>query len=363
MKVRRLVAFSTSAVIAAACSSGGSAPVPHASPANTSGPSAKNHAPNATLTLKLPTNYVRVNSAKTAARTLRKPAFIDPTSDTMLQVEVTSYNYTSDQYSSYMAATDVPVSVAASAQSIPIYLAPGSDTVLVQETGSYNDDGETLMQGAGYLLSQGTQTINVFPGESPNVSVIMQLVLGTTNYIYNANVQKYVELSGVAIVDDITTYQTVYPGFLPAGVSTSLQSSCVNNQTTLYFLPTDDENGTYAYQASGGAGNVQTGYGIPQATVGWSASGTSALVAQPFGGYTTHFDSNGDPITISIGFSAVVLDPSTPSSTYYGYINVPDFGPFNFSDPSVVTSQIGDSNVAYTLTIGETNVSTGCYEP
>jgi hypothetical protein len=363
MKVQRLVAFSTSAVIAAACSSGGSAPVPHATAANTSVPSAKNHAPNATLTLTLPTNYVRVKSAKTAARTLRRPAFIDPSSVNVLQVEVTTYNDTLGEYVSYMAATDVPVSVAASSQSIPIYLAPGYDTVLVQETGSYDHDGAQLTQAAGYLLSQGENNVAVSAGESPNVSVVMQLVLGTMNYTYNAYDESYVGLSGVAIVDDPTTYQTVYPNFMPTGLTTGLPSTCVSNQTTLYFLPTDDENGTYAYQTSGGAGNVQAGAGFPQSTITWtSLGGTSGLVAQPFGGYTTQFDTAGHPIVITDAFSSVVLDPYTYAYTTYGYVNSPSFGPYDFSNPSVVTPQIGGSNVAYSVTVGETGVSPGCSE-
>jgi hypothetical protein len=270
-----------------------------------------------------------------------------------------------------MAVTNVPVSISASSQSIPIYLAPGYDSVLVQETSTYNDDGYLLSQAAGYLLAQGSGGASVLAGESPNVPVVMQLVLGTMRYTYNSLTESYVDLSGVAIVDGISTsggvstYTTAYPGYMPVSTSTTLTSTCVSNLATLYFLPTDDDGGTYAFETSGGAGNVQTGpdAGIPQGTIAWSSSGTSVLVAQAVGGYVAHFDAYGSPITITDSFSGVVLDPSTATSTYYGYVNVPTFGPYDFSNPSVVTAAIGGSNVQYSVTIGETNVSPGCGGP
>jgi len=351
MKIQCLLALSSSAVIVAACSSGGSSPAPHPAPTSVA-PSAVKHAPNATLTVSLPTNYVRVKSSKSlarTARTARRPSFVDPTSGAVLEVEVSNYSGFSPT-TNYMAATNVPVTVsgAANSQAIPIYLAPGYDNVLVQEVAPY--EGYLLSNTAGYLLAQGTGYAEVGAGQASGVSVVMQLVLGTTNDVDGT------QLSGVAIVDDVTTYSTLYPGFMSLGSSTSLASTCVANSQTLYFVPTDDFGGTYAYQSSTGAGNAQPGIGIPQGKITWTSGGSSTLVSSPFGGFTVSFDSNHEPITITDTFSGVVLDPSTFSN---GSL-VPNFGPFNFSNPSTVTSQIDESYNYYYLTLNESGESAYC---
>jgi hypothetical protein len=350
INVHRLLALSSTAVVVAACSGGGGsatvAPHPAASAAGTT-PAQTAHAPNATLTLTFPKNYIRFKHVRTpnalrrkkVANAARKSAlksmkassakrgtkFIDPSNDTELQIEVSNSNNTG--YSSYMAAIDVPiVSSQTNTQTIPIYLAPGYDTVLVQETFAYLGG---IQEYEGYLLAQGTVNIGVSEGSRTQVNVTMQMVM-----------------SEAFVSTDPTSG---YASGMTTASGPTYAALCVNDNQAVYFVPGDWDSGTYVYGENPGDVAPSDG-GIPFASVNvvpnFGATvfpGTrSTAVQNPFGGYTVQFDANNDPITFSATYSAV---------------QNPYFGPFPDLGAGSNTYQVPSSTETYYALIAPENSS------
>jgi len=318
INVHRLFALSSTAVIVAACGGGGgsapAAPRPAASAAGTT-PTLTAHAANTTLTLTFPKNYVRfknvrtpnalrhkkaVNAARRSAKTSiakRGTKFIDPSSGTELQIEVTNYNSSNGATSSYMAAVNVPiVDSQSNTQSIPIYLAPGSDTILVQET--YIGYGN-IEEYAGYLLAQGVTNAYVSEGSAVTNNLTMDMVIGYPIVTTDPTSEGAASTMGT---QSNPTYVTL----------------CLNvedNENTVYFVPADGLYGAYdAHDLySSNPGNVSpTSGAIPFASVtvvpsaiSISPASTSTAVENQFGGYTVNFDQYENPITFAVTYSAL----------------------------------------------------------
>lgn len=312
MNVHRLFALSMTAVVLAACSGGGGAAPPHPadSPAGAT-PTLTKHAPNGTLTLKFPSNYVRIKAkqpaalarkmaAKAASSAKRHPAFVDPSSGTYLDVEVTTTT-NNGAVSSYMAAINIPiVDSQTNTQSIPIYLAPGYDSILVQEYG-----GIISNVSGGYLLAQGTSKQPEYEGSANNYSpaVTMQLVMEdavvTTNVSsFSSGNAGYMQTSNNFSTSDDASYYTI----------------CLEqNHQSVYFLPVDEFSGTEAFVEN--PGDV-TPYdnGLPYiADVGnFSSSGSSTYAANAFGGYTINFDTSSSPLVMGVTYDGVPYPTTQP---------------------------------------------------
>jgi len=351
MKLQRLLALSSSAVIAAACSSGGSSVAPHATATATgTGTNAAKHAANAKITLKLPANYVRLKKpSKTAAGKMRSPAFVDPGQEgtpVVIAVRVDNYGPSgSPLLSSYMATTNGPVSGSA----IPVYLAPGEDTITVQEYAQYIDPdggGYLLSQYTGYLLAQGQTVETVGEGTSglQGLNVTMQMVIGDNLSNSTSDGGPEYGSPGIAIITDNAFDSVGYDG-RTAFFSTSTSSAADNvfcvqpsPSTTLYFLPVDDEYGSENPFQNGGAGNINANQGLPFIQVSTSAinaSGAasgSSLIQSPLGYYTPNFENPDDEINVNVAFpNGVLVDPYFAPSTQAASPFVPlNIDPTNF---------------------------------
>jgi len=349
MKLQRLFALSITAVIAAACSSGGSTIAPHPGPSTAgSTPSSTKHAANAKLTLKFPADFVRLKKSASATARRRGPAFIDPGEGytDLIAVQVTNYPTSGAEPYSYMATTANSVSSGINSQTIPLYLAPGYDVVTIQEY-EPAPGGYLLSSQSGYLLAQG-QTPQTYISETGtnNLSATMQLVMGSylTNSSPNHN---YDPAGGVAVVVD-SSYDTASPEFLSTSQNAGTNSPmCVSPDegSTVYFVPVDEQFGAglnaYLSGNSGDSAEDNAGVPIPVVSAVSENGGTSALVSSPLGYYTPQFDGNSDPIDVTVTFPSGALVDPTP------------FGPFSGLTPggSVVTSVATPGNPTYYATL------------
>jgi hypothetical protein len=356
MKLQRLLALSSSAVIAAACSSGGSAIAPHPAPSTAgSAPTSTKHVANAKLTLKFPANFVRLKKPASAQARQRRPAFIDPGPGygDYIAVQVENYPNSGGAAYSYMATTASTVSPSNGTQTIPLYLAPGYDYVTIQEYETA-PGGYLLSSQSGYLLSQGqTQGFITETANNNNLNVTMQLVMATELYNYSTTNQDFYSAAGVAVITD-TYYDTTTPEFLAttysAGQSTPM---CVSPDvgSTLYFVPVDEQWGTYANSyLSGNTGNTVQGEGLPLPVVTAQSEngGSSTLITSPLGFYTPSFDANMDPIDVQVSFpNGAFVDPQP-------------FGPFPGLTPggSVLTQTAYANEPVYYTTLDSSDACT-----
>jgi hypothetical protein len=300
----------------AACSGGGSTMAP-ATATNSS--SSVGRKPNSVLTLQFPKNLV---SLKKSSSTTRKPKYVDP--------DPTSVLYVTAYPSSGAAETvlsGVPLSSgttdALGDVSIPLYLPPGYDEILVQQFLSFGGPS------SGYLLAQGDVT-DVFVGENATntPSIPMTLVLGARD-----------QQSGIAVVNDYLNTTNSAPLSTSVGTqSTYYVGGCgsSNNGGTVFFLPVDEE-GTSAYSSGTSIGAYTGGIPVPVnvspvSTIAPTSETGSILVPSINGGYTIAFDSNFDPIEVSVTFQNVLVDSGSifgalgTTASYTGYVQISEGG-------------------------------------
>jgi len=294
INVHRFLALSSASVVLAACAGGGSSSSTPRSASGTVTPSLAKHPANASLKIVFPKNFIHV-PRKGASGKKRSPKFVDPQAS-FLEIAVT--NTSAGSTTSYMAQTDLAISpegnvVPSGSQTVPVYLAPGSDSIVIAET-----NAPLGYLGSGYLLAQGTGSIDVTEGQTNSPTITMQLVLAA--------------FEGVQILDQPSSAGITGFQMNPSPEEASV--TCYSNGNSVFFLPVD-ELGNSAVTTFGGVGPGDVGPsdgGIPLGEFTPVISGTSGtsggLVPNGFG-YTIQYDQFGDPFTVSAQYFAVV-DPS-----------------------------------------------------